>query len=156
MIFIECYNDEVLMKALGFKRREWKHEYSKGNVCNSLFKNTDSIGIIDEDPSWSQPSYLKNLHRDEIYISQNIILYHDNSRKNCLVMICPNLEGWILKITQQAKITLSIYNLPGTEKELHAIGMNKNKLRNLANLIKDLKQSEMLLPLHKLLRKSKF
>jgi len=60
MILIECYNDEELVKQLGFKKKQYKHKANKPEVVKGLKKESGiSIGIVDEDKESDQPSDMR-------------------------------------------------------------------------------------------------
>ena len=60
MIYIECKADYALVTSItGFPRKDIVHELNKGNICNQLRRQSNSVGLIDEDPSGGQPPYVK-------------------------------------------------------------------------------------------------
>lgn len=136
MIYVECNADEALVRALGVPKKEIKHSSDKGDVCKKLKKIRSSKGLVDEDPSGTQPSYIKDLrllsHEDEIKI------LYDQRNQNHLILLCPKLEGWILKAAKEVEIDVRKYSLPDNENELHKV-INR-KLGKFVALIEELKQ----------------
>ncbi|MBI4726602.1 hypothetical protein HY768_05180 [candidate division TA06 bacterium] len=136
MIYVECYPDKALIMSLGLSKRKIEHEFGKSRVCNKLSKATKSLGLVDEDPETTQPSYMLNLHKHIDVPSYSV--FCDKVRDNQVIVLKPKLEGFIIKVTKEAGIKLSDYNLPDETKELHdAISRrmeNKNYLRLLAEL----------------------
>jgi hypothetical protein len=136
MIYIECEPDKVLVKALGISRKEIKHVFSKGNVCNKLEKNINSKGLVDEDPLSAQPTYIGKLklHSHE----KNIKLLYDENAQNYLIMLCPTLEEWILKAVKESGMNIVNFGLPDDVEKLHrTINI---KLGSFENLMEDIKK----------------
>ncbi len=59
VIFLECNNDEFLIKSLGFLKKQISHERCKGEVVKKVGKKTHAIGIIDEDDRTNEPNDIK-------------------------------------------------------------------------------------------------
>ena len=119
MIYLECDADKALVSVLGISKNEIRHVHGKGNVCNRLERNRDCIGLIDEDPGSSQPSYLQRLQASPR--PNDIVLFHDKRANNRVVMLRPWLEEWILKTAREAAADLSKYGLPHHAGGLHEI-----------------------------------
>lgn len=134
MIYFECKPDEALAGSLGIPKREREHSHDKGRVCNKLKKSDNAIGMVDEDPGSAQPGYISNLE----FVSEehNIRVKRDN-RNNLLIILCPHLEGWILKAADEAGVDVTGFGLPDDPKKLH--GMINSKLREFSSLIEELK-----------------
>lgn len=141
MIYLECEPDKALLSALGIAKREVKHVFSKGNVCNRLEKSINSRGLVDEDPSSIQPTYIKKIKL--ISNKDGIKLFYDEKTKNYLIMLCPTLEGWILRVVKEMNIEISDYGLPDDVSKLH--GTINTKLGAFKRLIKDIKQKSSML-----------
>jgi len=148
MIYVECSPDKTLVRALGISRKEIEHAYNKGNVCNKLMKTRNSKGLVDEDPSSAQPSYINRLrlHAQE----HDVKLLCEEKNQNFLIVLLPRLEEWILKVVKEMKIDISEYTLPDNPKDFHtAINM---KLERFHRLIEDIKGSHALKTLGEFLR----
>jgi hypothetical protein len=102
MIYLECYGDEALVKALGVKSRDVKHAFSKGEVCNMLGKVTKSIGIVDEDPNSGKPLYEKRMLDRIVFKNPFLILCLDTDSHNKLVIIRPRLEKFIIQLAKDS------------------------------------------------------
>lgn len=149
MIYLECYSDEALVKALGIHKKEIYHSGNKGNVCKKLEKSRNSKGLVDEDPDRTQPSYIGKLKTKSN--EYDIKLLYDENAQNCLIVLCPTLEDWILKAANDAKVNVEDYSLPDDAYELHKI--INIKLEKFIQLIEDIKKrSKMLKTLEKLIR----
>jgi len=130
VIYVECKPDFALIKSLGIPKKNIIHAWGKSRVCRSLEKSSNSKGLIDEDPLSEQPPYLEKLHL--IQERHEIRTWHDSRRGNCLVVLCPRLEEWILKAAKEAEIDLRRYNLPDDAEKLHKIiNISINKFEKL-------------------------
>lgn len=149
MMYLECYPDKALVRALGIRKKEIYHAGSKGNVCKKLEKSSKSKGLVDEDPFSTQPSYVGKLKTNSY--EYDIKLLYDEKAKNHLIVLCPRLEDWILKAAKEAKVDVENYRLPDDAYELHKI-INV-KLDNFVHLIEDIKKrSKMLKTLEKVIK----
>jgi hypothetical protein len=134
MIYLECKPDEALVVTLGIPGKEIEHTSGKGSVCKKLEKSKHSKGLVDEDPSSIQPSYIKKLKT--LSNKHYIKLLYDKNAENYLIILCPNLEVWILNATRDAEINIKNYNLPDNADELHKI-LN-TKIGKFTNLLQTL------------------
>ena len=117
MIFFEGKPDGVLLKVLGFSRKQIKNATSKGEVCNRLNKEQRASGLVDQDPGSSNPSYYKRLQLQQSKYKLN--QYQDSELGNQLIEICPRLEEWILALAKQQGVDPRSFGLPDTAKKLH-------------------------------------
>ncbi len=124
------------MSTLGIPGTEIQHESNKVKVCKRLEKSLNCIGLVDEDPSSVQPTYIKRLE-EKLHVHN---------------MLCPRLEVWILEAAQEARINLGNYDLPNSAEGLHNVVNTKvGKFMNLIQNIKK-KKSKMLRTLEDLLK----
>ena len=56
-LIVECIPDTILMKSLGIPSKRIYHAGSKGRVIKNVERGI-GIGIIDEDPEYTQPKVL--------------------------------------------------------------------------------------------------
>jgi hypothetical protein len=130
MIFLECNNDEILIKSLGFSRKQISHVYNKGEVVKRVEKSVNAIGIIDKDLDRDRPKAMN----DYIEVENNrangdIILFQkkDDKQKQ-LIQISPFLEHWLLNRAKKNKIKPKNFNLPDEPQKLHALTkLDRNK-----------------------------
>jgi hypothetical protein len=140
MIFVECDPDKALLRTLGVPRKKINHSGNKGNICNKLAKSKRCKGLVDEDPTSTQPSYIGKLKL--LSAENNIKLLYDKKGDNHLIVLCPRLEEWILFAAKEAGVGIDDFGLPNQAKRLHQIS---TKVENFVNLIKALKgKSQML------------
>lgn len=140
MIYVECYPDITLVKSLtNITKRGIIHEFKgKGEICNRLRNNANSKGLIDEDPSSSQPRYLIEATPEGDFAEYNLKLLHHSSTDNRLIVLCPTLEEWILKSAIQANLDVRKYGLPNDTVKLHGlINLNIGKFEKLIEDLKD-------------------
>jgi len=70
--------------------------------------------------------------------SHGIKLLSDNRSHNLLILLCPNLEAWILETAKEADVDVCNYNLPNNASELHeVININVEKLEGLLRNLSD-------------------
>jgi hypothetical protein len=75
--------------------------------------------LVDEDPVSPQPAYIGKL---KLHFHQHDIkLLRDDKAQNRLIILCPRLEEWILKATQEASVNIQDYGLPNGANQLHQI-----------------------------------
>ncbi|HYG17240.1 MAG TPA: hypothetical protein VEC12_15895 [Bacteroidia bacterium] len=128
---------------LNIPKKHITHHNDKGRVCNYLKNNSNLVGIIDEDPGKAQPTYLKNLK--EISNISGVKIYSDHAG-NKLVVLCPALEGWIIKCAHSSKIDMiKEFGLADTEKSLHSeINWKLHKLERLVIHLIEIKNKGIL------------
>lgn len=151
MIFLECDADETLVRTItGLPRREISHELKgKFGVAARLRGHRDCIGVIDEDPGKNQPAYLRGLTEQQNLSSENLKLLFDTPRNNYVVLLCPRLEEWIIRVTHHARRRMADYNLPDDPERLHQIA--KSELNRLEQLVNDLRDHDYIRTLNRLL-----
>ncbi|MCH8870874.1 MAG: hypothetical protein IIC85_14265 [Chloroflexi bacterium] len=96
--------------------------------------------MIDEDPGKLQPSYLRQITPLENLTHLGLKTYVDNSRNNRIVLICPELEGWILRAVRDSGLRMDTYNLPDRSTALKRV-INA-RLDNLSRLLADLNDAD--------------
>lgn len=125
-----------MIKALtSAPKTELIHSGNKPGVIKRLLKiYTNSIGLIDEDPSKSQPRSLQKFQEIDSNETHEIkLLFHPNTN-NHLIVIRPRLEEWILKAARLANIDVRDYNLPNDPYWFKKfINLNLDKFEKLLN-----------------------
>jgi len=134
---VECKPDFVLVRFLIY-RQKIVHAGNKSRVLRRLTRNYEnSIGLIDQDPGTHQPPDLRRF--TEILSDDNSKLkvrYFSRSR-NFLVVICPNMEEWIIEASDEANVNITEYNLPNDPTELHRrINLNLDKFQRVLDNLK--------------------
>jgi hypothetical protein len=119
----ECFGDTGLLKSFAIPRRKINHQKSIGNVANAMQKiqakgdQTDLIiGLIDDDVV--KPGYFtSNFNLVTIEHQVKFLEYPSGSQQ--LVILCPDLEGWLLWVAQLAKVDPGKFKLAKSARELH-------------------------------------
>ena len=153
MIYLECKPDEALVRSLGIRRRDISHQRNKEQVLKMIARVSNCIALVDEDPNSSLPPLFGQLLRQEDSLARGILLYLDRRRNNQVVVLCPNLEGWVIRSAQESRIRHDRppYRLPNTANSLHNV--INDRLPNFHQLLTDLMtaQSPRILKLRELL-----
>jgi hypothetical protein len=139
MIYAECKPDALLVRYLtDLPKRQIVHDIKgKAEVCKRISAQRDCKALVDEDPSATQPLYLARINLWEDVGETGLKVYHDNSRDNLIVVMCPKLEDWILQAAEEAGIdVVRKYSLPDNPAALHRM-VNAN-LPKFERLVKDL------------------
>lgn len=141
MHVVECDADVVLVSELAsISERKIMHAYGKHNVLRRLiFKDTDSIGMVDQDPLRIQPKkFLQRFNEISYSATDKLKILCFPRRNNRLIVLYPRLEEWILEASRRAGISVQKYNLPSHPDNLHEIiNLKTNRFRQ---LVHDLKQ----------------
>ncbi|HOM26624.1 MAG TPA: hypothetical protein PKV21_03855 [bacterium] len=139
MIYVECKPDKLLVEKLGINKNLIYHA-GGSKVIMRLFKVEKGCGIIDEDPhAPSKPrKFINNFRlKDE---KMGIKIFQDIEGKKKIIMLCPKLEGWILKLIEKYGIDLENFDLPNDTEMFHKI-VNSN-IESYEKLILELKNKE--------------
>ena len=126
-IYLERKPDEVLVKALGFLRKVVNHHNDRGRVCDKSEKEIEAIGLIDEDPGSSHPTYLKSLIAVET--KHDVRLLKDANRGHILIVIQPRPEEWILTLAAKQQVDVKQFGLPDKPERLHQLVTSRLVLR---------------------------
>jgi hypothetical protein len=157
MIYIECNSDFTLLKSVSsIPRSQVIHELKgKSEICRKLATHSNCGALIDEDPNANQPPYLQVVRQrgtEQTFPEHSFKVLHDSKLNNYLVILCPKLEDWSLKLAKDAGVDILNYNLPDTPGSLHhVIGHRLGNYERLLEAIKS-KGSERLAILKNLLR----
>lgn len=138
MVYLECKPDEALARSLGVRRRDISHQRNKEQVLKTITRVTNCIALVDEDPNSLPPPLFGQLLRQEDSLAQGILLYLDRRRNNQVIVLCPNLEGWVIRSAQESHILhhRPPYRLPEAARSLHNI--INDRLPSFRHLIADL------------------
>lgn len=142
MHIVECDADVVLVSELtSISERRIRHASGKHAVLRRLiFKDTDSIGMIDQDPLRIQPKkFLQRFNRIQYSATEKLEILSYMKKNNRLIVLYPRLEEWILEASRRASIDVRRYNLPRNPDQLHEI--ITLKLNRFRQLVRDLRQS---------------
>ncbi len=140
MICVECNADEAFLKALGFPAKEIKHREGKFEVINYLKKQTNSYGLIDEDPGTNTSNYPAGF--SEIQRIHGFRLLEKKKSGNKIIELSPTLEGWILNAFNELGDLelLKEMKIPDSYKDLHtelSVSINEVKIQKRLKSIVD-------------------
>jgi hypothetical protein len=127
-VYYECDNDEALLNHLLTPKAIKEHSHSKGNVCNSVAKNNNVIGLVDEDSGTQQQRYITRLG-NPVSMQNGIRIYVDKARCNRIVMICPRLEEWLYNVAKRNNIDPTSFRLDKDPDKLHKEELRKTKTK---------------------------
>lgn len=121
MIFLECFNDEAVVRALGFTKSQWLHELAKSRVAHALeiSRRASDIALVDQDPGQSCPTYLREFKVAESIPDLGLCLYiHPLSGKH-FIEIQPDLEPWLYAQGLAIGVSPVTHHLPKRHEDLH-------------------------------------
>ncbi|MCK4764322.1 MAG: hypothetical protein KAW12_19135 [Candidatus Aminicenantes bacterium] len=123
MIVLECNNDELIIKSLGFSRRQISHQRCKGEVVKKVGKLAVAVGIIDEDFNLNRPREMDSyIEVGKKYPGRKIRLFQKRGDKGKkLIQISPRIEDWILYRAKRNRLDPKKFNLPDDPHKLHVI-----------------------------------
>ncbi len=94
----ECYVDTKVAEIAGREAGKYHHQHSCGNVANKMIKspNATLLGIIDQDlHKGPQANYFNGF--TEKKTQNNLILKQHISNSHYLILVCPEIEVWLLR-----------------------------------------------------------
>jgi hypothetical protein len=141
--FVECWNDERLLRAFGRDYHEIYHNeaMNKGEVMKKLENEKNKVGILDFDKG-IRNKYFKSM-QSVCKIGKEIEVFEDSSKKNRLIVFYPRLEEVIVSIAAQTDTIIKGFPPGNNAGSLHKIGQDKNLLNNLGNLYNTLIQKSL-------------
>lgn len=118
---LECSNDEAVVRALGVPRKSILHHSGSGSVARTLEKASERcIGMVDEDPRGSVPSYFSSFV--ELERGDGLVLKEHRKSGHRLIVVMPDLEPWLLEVSKSCKVPPGDFQLPEMANRLHQIG----------------------------------
>jgi len=130
----ECYVDTKIAEILGQAKGKYNHQHSNGAVSNELqrrFNERIVLGIVDEDKGkGSVPKYFSEFNF--VAEENNLILKKHKDRNQYLILVCPEMEKWLLADAEKVNIEPSSeeYNLPNRLNGLIKISKIKDIDKN--------------------------
>jgi hypothetical protein len=118
----ECFGDTGLLKSFAIPRRIIDHQKSIGNVARKMKGVLDRgstadliIGLVDDDRI--KPGFFREFHL--VSNEFEIKFLEHSSHTQQLIVLCPDLEGWLLWAAQLAKVDPGKFKLANHAKALH-------------------------------------
>lgn len=113
-ILPECYVDTKVAEIITQSSKKYNHQHGCGQIANELkntFSNKVALGIIDEDRNKGTiANYF--LEFIEVKSENGLILKQHNERVQYLILICPEIEEWLLSNANFVEVNPVDYNLP--------------------------------------------
>ena len=114
------------MICLGVESRYVQNGRYKKGVLRRVTEESSVLGMVDQDPLTIQ-NYRKDMLDFQLVTRQHgIELYQHKNTRSQLIVLCPELENWLLKVTKASKIDVRKHNLPSKASALHGI-INANQ-----------------------------
>jgi len=122
MIFLECDNDEALLRGLGIPRSRLGHHAGKPRVAKALKITTfaGAIGLVDQDPGAVSHPYLAEFQRIDERPELGLARSKHRTQDKWLIEICPDLEPWLYEAARQKGIRPKEFHLPENHSLLHS------------------------------------
>ena len=127
-ILPECYVDTKVAEIITRSSEKYNHQHGCGQIANLLkkrLKDSVALGIIDEDKN-KGPIANYFLEFDEIKSENRLILKKHRERKQYLILICPEMEEWLLINANAVNVDPLSFNLPLKMKGLKQITKTQN------------------------------
>jgi hypothetical protein len=129
----ECYVDTKIAEIVGQAKRKYNHQHGFGDVSNEMehsLKNIPALGIIDEDKYKGATSKYFSAF-DLVKQENNLLLkQHAVRKQHYLILVCPEVESWLLEDAQKMGLHPSDYDLPHELKGLIKISKIRDIDRN--------------------------
>jgi len=136
--------------------QELEHSFGRSKVCSKLFKDTDSIRFVDEDPGMPKEKYLKLFYSlPPIYSDNHILCFHSKKVNNRIFILKPDLETLIVNISREMGINLEKYNLPNSPsglKEEIKFSKSIKKLESFKSLLNAISNHATLIKMKELIK----
>ena len=141
-ILPECYVDTKVAEIITRSSEKYNHQHGCGQIANLLrkrLKDSVALGIIDEDKN-KGPIANYFLEFDEIKSENGLILKKHRERRQYLILICPEIERWLLMNANSVHLNPADFNLPADLRGFKQITKTQNIDSNLEfyKFIKDI------------------
>lgn len=127
-ILPECHVDTKVAEIITYSSEKYNHQHGCGQIANQLknrLKDTIALGIIDEDKNKGpMAKYFSEFEQGKV--ENGLILKRHNHKKQYLILICPEIEEWLLMNANASNIKPSDYNLASDLKGFKQITKTQN------------------------------
>ena len=110
----ECYVDTRVAQIL-IRTSTPNHQHGHGNVANKMkfdLYNQIALGIIDQDTIKVRKSDYFNEFNTITATDNNLILRKHKTLEHYLIIICPQMEKWLMYNAVSVNVMPEEYNLP--------------------------------------------
>lgn len=132
-ILPECYVDTKVAEIITHASEKYNHQHGCGQIANQLknrLMDNFALGLIDEDKN-KGPIAKYFLEFKEIKSENGLILKRHNNKKQYLILICPEIEEWLLMSANSVDVDPANHNLPQNLKGFKQITKIQNIDKNL-------------------------
>lgn len=133
-IWVECYPDKLLVKALGYEAR---HARGKGRVIANTLKG--GVGLVDLD---YEDSISVKCREDGAKSHREIGIWVFRCGKGWLIALERTLEVFLIASAKEIGMDLESYDLSEDAKELHSQISRRNPSKGFYDLLGDLRLSK--------------
>ena len=124
------------MICLGVESKYVQNGRYKKGVLRRVTEESNVLGMVDQDPLTIQ-NYRKDMLDFQLLTRRySIELYQHKNTGSQLIVLCPELENWLLKATKASKVDVSKHNLPTKASALH--GIINSRIPNFERLVQEL------------------
>ena len=112
-ILPECYVDTKVVEIITRSSEKYNHQHGCGQIANQLknrLKDIVALGIIDEDKN-KGPVAKYFFEFEEMRSENGLILKKHRERKQYLILICPEIENWLLMNANSVQVNPLDFNL---------------------------------------------
>ncbi len=107
-ILPECFVDTKVAEIISNTSGKYNHQHGCGQIARILknnLKDSIALGIIDEDKNKGP---IANYFREfaEIRSENGLILKKHTHKKQYLILICPEIEEWLIANANQTRINI--------------------------------------------------
>ncbi len=139
-VFVECNNDEALVRSLIVRQQRIVHVPGKVNVLRKLAQcQVAALGIIDDDTGKQHSGYPKEMSKyrelDSGY--KLTLMRHSGLAGKSVVRVGPWLEQWLVDRAHDCRLSPKKYGLPASATALHKtsqLDLNPEFIRFLSEL----------------------
>jgi len=132
-ILPECHVDTKLAEIITQASEKYNHQHGCGQIAAQLknkLKDNIALGIIDEDKN-KGPVAKYFLEFKEIKSENGLTLKRHDKRKQYLILICPEIEEWLLINATSVDVDIANHNLPPQLKGFKQITKTQDIDRNI-------------------------
>jgi hypothetical protein len=93
--------------------------------------------MIDEDPDSNQPKTIRDFTEKAYLRDCDIRILYYRFLNNHVLVLCPELEEWIIAASHEARIEMADFGLPNNPEKLHEIiNLNIDKFEILVDALR--------------------
>jgi len=153
-LIVECKPDQLLLEIFGgYRRSEINHKEDRGRAIKYIRKRgVRGLCVVDEDPSSGYPvnRILKDFREVTGDEERKLRVRRFVKDDKVVLVLQPNLEGWVLRAARLCGVKPEKFNLPNEESALHSV--INNNLKNFKRFLSELSGCNNLITLKNMLK----